>query len=152
MGPLLVINAVVTPQSCTHIHASCHVLWQLVRCFAISCEALIVAQLPQKLARLRSDTQAHWRTVTAVNTRAGMPMTHSLKKTKEYNVFDSFSARARQLLQSALSFFLSCKKKCETYTTRPIILFFTGSTIFCLLLSCIPATLQQHISCLFSSV
>lgn len=116
--PLLVTNAVVTPQSYTR--TSCHVLWQLVRCFAISCKTLTVAYPPQKLVAWLSGIDARWCTVTAVNTSLGMSVsvTNSLKNTKEYNGFDSFSTEAQQILQSALSFFSPVK--CETSYARRV--------------------------------
>ena len=66
---------------------------------------------PQKLARLRSDTQARWRTVwTPVRVCPWHTVSRRLKRTMSLTAFlpgpDSY-------LQSALSFFffLSCKKK-----------------------------------------
>lgn len=55
-----------------------------------------MAQPSEKAARLLSDTEVRWCTVTAVNTGLGMStsVTHSLKNTKEYNVYDSFPGKA----------------------------------------------------------
>lgn len=165
--PLLVINAVVTPESCPHTHththarvhtlASCHVLWQLVCCFAISCK------LNSGPAPTDTERQGCWVTQTrslahsccCVSTSSGMSasMTRSLKKTKEYSVFDSFSTGTRHLLQSALPFFFRHVNVRHTMHGR--LFSFSLAQLLSVSLSCIAATPhppphpQQHISCLF---
>ncbi len=103
-------------------------------------QALTSGPAPTETGKVdASDTGAHWRTVTAVNKSLGMSpsMTHSLKRTKEHS--DSFFAEARQ------SFLLSCKN--VRHTVRGWLFSFSLAQLFSVSLSCIPATLQQHISC-----
>lgn len=112
-GPLLVINAVVTPRSHTHTHphtSSCHVLWQLVPCFAVSYKPLIVIPPPTETS---STVEWHRRSlVHSYYCEHKFRYVHvadaQFKNTKEYNVFDSFSTEAQQI-QSALSFFSPVK-------------------------------------------
>ena len=109
---------------------SCHALWQLVCCVAISCKPLAEAQPPQEPPKLLSDTDVYWQTVTAVSTSLGM--SESMTQSEEDSVFDSLSPVC------SLFLLLSCKTARHT----------VQAWLYSVFLSCIPASLQQHISCL----
>lgn len=104
--------------------ASCHALWQLVCCVAISCKSLAEAQPPQEHRRLLANSYC-------CEHKFGYVRIHDTVWRRQC---------LWQLVSSLQPFFLLLSCKTARHTVQ--------AWLYSVFLSCIPASLQQHISCL----